>query len=366
MNQNVSMVSAKRARQPSTLLAFKGDVNRARAAFLRELNRFPDPLRKVAVRQYRQRMNKLSTLIPLGEYAPWLIADLLGISDHRHVDEIILPWLGTYFYVIFLDDVIDEHDIKHKGLLMIAAGLLLERSLNKLYSLAGNKRNLSLEIDKYFTQTALAGTLELYDHRRSIKEFCNADINALGKKLAILKLCMIYLSFTRGCRKPNASDFRTLDAFSTGIQLLDDITDWEEDWRGQSYTYPLTLTLKRLHSNGIDRVLDIRKLKMNEVLAGMIITRALEESLDMGTKFIRSALANCGVVNSCKLTEFLELTIQNNLRFTLVVQRAREALELEKLSNPDGNWLGRILQVKTVQQQIWKVKSAFHIVAQQS
>lgn len=372
MKQKIKLIStdveAERLIQASPLLAFRDEVESCRQAFLQELESLPEPLNMISIEHYMRKVKRGDGHPMLGEYAPWLIANLAGISDQQPIEELMMPWLNIYTYIIFIDDAIDQQEMKDRELLLIAAGLLLERGLTKLSSLSFNTKNLLAQIDRYFTQTAIAAISELRKHRFSIKSYSDEELRRLGRKVAVLKLCAVYICSRRPVKNVGALNLKVIDALSTGIQILDDITDWEEDWHTGNYTFPLTLAFKKLHIMGIARALNPRKLRADEVLIAMVITGALAESLNRSTEFLEFTLSQVQdkVKHDSPAWKFLDGVVHNTEWFKSIVEGSRLVFEEERSVCRDSDWLKQLMGKGRVGRELYAIRKAFPIVAQRS
>jgi len=361
-------VETRRQSHPLPLLAFQDKVERCRTSFLQELEKLPDPLNRVAIGHYTSRVKRGNGRAVLGEYAPWLIADLAGIADDAAVERIMLPWLCIYTYIIFTDALIDEQNVEEKDLLLIASGLLLERGLSHLSKLAFNSDVLLTFVDEYFTQTAIAAISELKEHRSLVQSYSDDDLRNLGRKVSVLKLCARYALASRGITDVGNLEFTALDNLFSGIQLLDDITDWEEDWRMANYTFPLTLAFERLVVRGITRATNPQTLEENEVLVGLVLTGALEETLHKALGFLTAALteAEAKATSDSPGVKFLEVIIHNCEWFRAIVRRSRFLFEEERSEYGDPDWLAQTTRKNRARQEIYKIRLVFPVVAQES
>lgn len=348
----------------SPLEIFQTAVQTSRQAFLNELKTLPTPLNDLATEQYLSRIKRGNGRAVLGEYAPWLIADLAGIFDKEAIMELMVPWLSIYSYIVFIDDAIDEESLKDRKLLMVAAGLILERGLIKLHRLSVDTQRFLELIDRYFMETATAAVSELHRHRHQLTSYTEDEISSLGRKVAALKLCTIYILSSRGATKIGKIDLEDIDAIGTGIQLLDDVTDWEEDWEIGNYTFPLTLTLKELYTQGIDRASDPRNLKPDEVLAGLIITSALEHSIKRAITLLEKALSKGQVRDGSQAFIFFQRIIDNNVWFAKEIEKARGVLMAERAACQSIDWLEELTKRERTQRELNRVRRIFPIVAQ--
>jgi len=282
----------------SPLEEFAEVAKTTREAFITELDSLPPPLDSVAKRSYIERVRQGNGRAVLGEYAPWLIADLCGLGQSAVSPEFLLAWLDIYSYIVFIDAAIDEASLADRSFLLIASGLLLERGIARLGRLSLLGDEMLTAADTYLTETAVAAVKELAEHRSRVQDYSDAAIGQLGSKVAALKLCARYVVLQDPEARLGDLPVSTVDQFCTGIQLLDDITDWEEDWKAGNNTLPLTLTRQRLAARGTLRALKNTGLSRDELLVGLLVTEALEESLGVAIGHLEDSMNTIGRIGT--------------------------------------------------------------------
>jgi hypothetical protein len=262
------------------LKPFYPAVMRSRRSYLDAIAGLPAGLREVAVRNYHDRIRRAAPRPLLGEYVPWLVADILGISDVPAVQKIATGWLHIYFFTLILDDVIDRAYTEFTPQDLITGSLLLQRGLCQMLDNSPRHLGLSSKIDSAFADTAKAAVEELVFHRRRVKAFTTDDICAVGQKIALLRICadaVAELHCDGSRRLPWLHAI--VENLATGIQLLDDIQDWEEDYRAGNMTLLLTLAAQREPTIiSIPASLD-SKGRLPALLT-LVESRAIEESLN--------------------------------------------------------------------------------------
>lgn len=348
--------------------AFDQKVAASRKEFLSNVKSLPAPLDEVVIRNYTRRLNRTKSKILLGEYAPWFFADIAGIENEDAVAKFVQSWLNIYSYIIFVDDTIDRKDVPDRDLLIIAAGLLLQRGLSALYGIVKHhsKEDLRDAVDRSLTQAAAAATKEV--RRRGVwwRGYSRAELTTLGHKVAALKLCAYCLRKTGSFLDASNLNTDGIDAFSTGMQLLDDVTDWEEDWRARIYTYPLALTFQGMSRAKILGGSRPWTLTRGDVLGGMVITKALERTLSQSKEFLERAVVLLRLRSRSPSSEFLRSLLENSRTFSHVVQDARKFFEEKRGESQLNDWFHSISRKPEHRKVLLKVSRSFSIVAQQS
>lgn len=227
---------------PAIHTPFATEVRESRREFVDSLGGLPRGIRIVSRDRISKRIQRASGRPLLGEYVPWLVADMLGVSDKMTIRKISKAWLHIYYAILILDDLIDGHESIDNHSDLITSFLLQQRGLGGLSELAGGHSWVQDEIDSAFDETAAAAINELSRHRSQITPFRATEIGLVGKKIAVLRACAaVVIRHARGGNSKEAKIWRpVLDSLATVVQLLDDMTDWKEDLAGGSMTYLLT------------------------------------------------------------------------------------------------------------------------------
>src|SRR5437667_242353 len=65
----------------------------------------------------------------LGEYAPWMAADLLRATNHDRLLKLSVGWQQLCWGVLILDDIIDLAPCAHTSMLLMGSHLLNQRGI---------------------------------------------------------------------------------------------------------------------------------------------------------------------------------------------------------------------------------------------
>ncbi len=337
-----------------------------REAFLKEISTLPNPLGSVLVDRYHNRIARADGKPLLGEYAPWLLADLLPIHNREIIAKIALPWLSIYAYTYFIDDLIDQAQGDIAPELLVASGVLLSKGLGALYSLTPNGQDAVRYLCEQCVQTALATVEDVRRHRGCVQSFGRFEIDNLGRKASVLRMCAVALLLADGAKEIHHDDLRAIFGLETGVQLLDDVSDLQEDWRQNNYTYPLTLTLERLGEYGFDKESFRTDAPFDRVLAAAITTGALETTLTTICGYVEEVLAAPTAMHGSVGHRFLESVADHSHLLHGQVVLARQVLLEEKLFCMGAKWQEQLMQRTNVKQQLRRIRQNLQIYAQQS
>jgi len=263
---------------PATTLrvAHRSDLRSTRASLLRDLRGISRPLARVAARVMRQR--DLLTPPAIGELWPWLIGDLASLPS-AEVQKVSKAWLAIYLYTLLLDKQCDEPSDSPNPTDALTGALLFEYGLGDfLVMTAGTKWQATVRD---------AVRCSLRDQELDVRMAARVDDpvckrqTAAGKNAGFL-MCTAALSALTQIDKP------VLDEFAKSVLLafqhLDDIADYDDDWRRGNFT-PL-LIAARGHLANLDPTVSAKSL----ILEGLVISGALRDILSETKTSVECAL----------------------------------------------------------------------------
>ena len=318
---------------PSDALArFTPLIEQSRHDYHFALTSLPEPFRGRAETHLADRLSKSKAPL-LGEIAPWLIADILDIKSVADIRPVATAWAELYFSVLLLDDIIDGEDEREAAERMIASSLLQQRGLCALLSNSSRPAQLAKIIESAFTENALAAHNEISRHRNRLLPFECAEIGQLGRKLAIVRICIFAVASLEGASPKSIRWLgKAFEGMQTGLQLLDDITDWESDFQINSFTLPLTLACCRS-----PRFSNLKKSDKREIFRDLLSTGAFAETLGIALENFRTAVASIekrqfGNHSCC--AEYLESLIEKGSHCLGILEKVRR--ELHSLSRSES------------------------------
>lgn len=232
---------------PSSL--FQEEAKLSRSLILNEFRSLPIPFGAALEKHFLARADTRNT----GEVIPWLIADMIGVERSKSVERLASAWFLLHAYLLVVDDLLDEPAIENRPLLQIASGLCLQRALTGMFEVVPTALQSSQKVNQYFAKTAEAVRAELLG-----SDNCTApDPTQLCQRMPGFKLWALFLLQSEEDR---LVDFEAsavmLDEFVNGFQLLDDLIDWEDDWRQGRNSFLLHETFSRLERMGLHRAID--------------------------------------------------------------------------------------------------------------
>jgi len=205
--------------------------------------------------------------------AAGLLAESFGITDRYVIEEATFATLCLDVFSHAIDDIADDPNSDNILLAHVGSLLLAKAAQTYAQLVAGNKR--FWECWERYLKEASEAERFLRQDRDRFAPFEQTSFVMLGQKSALIKMNVaLYASLTDGWNLQEPLE-GGLMAVAAGIQLIDDLIDWEEDLDSGIHTYPVVLTTQRYHtakslhdttnsSPVVVEVLDVAKLKMEE------------------------------------------------------------------------------------------------------
>lgn len=295
-----------------SLKPMEARVSISRNQLLSELGELPRPSSELLSKHFRRRLASADTP---GHYIPWIIADLLQVSTETSSFETLASgWFLLHEYMLFVDDLLDEPKLVDQKAAQIAGSLCLQRALGRLYQPVILSRDDIGAIDRYWSEAAEAIQLELDGSVPTTFEGLR-----LVSTMSLLKLWARLLLLSEDRRNDIDWAEEAVGALAAAIQLLDSIQDWEEDWSARRTS---TLLQKVSLRSGTDDLVS-PDLSRTQVLAGVVISGALGETLDEAAAFLRQVLVASRQNSAVLASEWAEGRLDQVLQLRSVTQTLR-------------------------------------------
>lgn len=272
----------RKDRLPSReFLVLRDRVEHCREEYLASLGAIRAPLGEMCAQFYTQRIRRVSPKPLLGEYLPWLLGDVFAI-DPDQVRRVANAWLPLYLHVLAIDDLLDETSDVDRATLPIVSSVLAERAFAEYLALLGPRMDFWSGFEDFFLTTGAAGAREMTEARGRVASITPNEIRRLGEKIELVKICYSSLVLAAGL-DISELHLSALGDFEIGVQLLDDVSDWDEDFAIGSFTPLLALALRGANGKG--------GLSPTLVLSRLVSTGALGLCLDEAIERLERASA---------------------------------------------------------------------------
>lgn len=226
-----------------------------RAVYLyrQELGSLDDELRDIAEEYVAERLQSTEPQLPV--MIPYCLAEVFGIYEPETKSRALLLTLLVDHFTHVIDDVTDEKNNDKGTKRMHLASILHAKVSSTLNTLTDDPLLGSRMWQKYLSE-ASEGERYLLRHHGLLRQYTDMDFLMMAKRGGAAKITAWV--FANIARKQGLLPLaeQGIDAASTGIQIIDDLLDWEEDFRAEIITWPIVLAL----SNCGPRVYDNVKL----------------------------------------------------------------------------------------------------------
>jgi hypothetical protein len=246
--------------------------------------KLPKPLGENLVTHYENRLKTAASSPMLGEYAIFLIGDLFKIPK-KFINQLSFPWLLLYDYCLMLDDLIDNSHQNYSQKLLTSQ-ITLQSALKEYNKIFENDSALWDSFNIYFNQWFAAMLFELSNKNQSKNKISNDEFLQQGRKSALVKFCASSLVILNNRRSLNIAEETCLDSICCGVQLLDDLSDIENDFNSGISNTLIIKMQQWIENNKIESTLDIKNLSLNQLKIILIFSGAITESLTIAQKYL--------------------------------------------------------------------------------
>ena len=311
-----------------------------------------DPVVRVPIeRGFQARIERASGKPMLGEVAPHLLAGMLNAREDSYLS-FVGPWMDLYASVVLADDAIDGVHPATDAEVMVSSMLLLQRGQSGIYRAMPVSGSASLLFDEFFAEAAQAVLAE-FQYRAQAVSYTKEDIDHLGRKVALLKLCATCILIADG-REATGELLVPVEWLATGMQLLDDITDWEEDLVVGNFTPLLSKTIG---------FVEARQVAWNhkdhlQGIAAIVLSGALEQCIECAIAQLQKVVELPDLKHGSIAERFLGAIICENREFSSTVRSARVACEAMQVTD-----LGQLTSNSVVRPRIDAINQTLRILA---
>lgn len=298
-----------------------------RSLFFDHLDSLPEPFAKIVKEHYLERVVRAESRQMLGEYAPFLLGDVLRVSDESVVRRIAVPWLVVYEHALLIDDIVDGKR-PHWGERLLASQLLYDDFLNTWKNWFVERPELWQAFRQYHAQATSSALLELTAH---------TDIHAqteslaarggrsrhmeMGRKAALVKFCGTALLSVYCGRVLSTVEEVGIDKLCAGIQLLDDLCDCVEDHNEGRFSYPVWQALQRVQrKSGLCFPYDWNR-SGNAIFDVVILSGIVGEVAQLSREYLSAGISDLGITADSTTGRFLGSLIERCAAADVATQR---------------------------------------------
>jgi hypothetical protein len=286
------------------LVSIKPYVLKIRSQFYDFAEKLSPVVKATVLNHFHERINRAGETIMLGEYTPFIFGDLFSISK-KTIESIAFPWFLIYEETLLLDDLTDKERVNYQKELQVKELLAL-----KNFSFLKTLKN---DIYKYYVQyknQTLEAMLYEIELSKDATNYSNQEMDRViiqGRKAALVKFCIAYMIEVDKSRKLTVKEEKILDKICAGIQLLDDLTDFMEDYKEKKENLLLSVA-KRWIKTHFSKI-DLCALSRNQLIAAVVFSNSVNTTLDFASNNINSISELSNPNNSGSIEYFTKLAL---------------------------------------------------------
>ncbi len=205
-----------------------------------ELSFVDAELQKIVKEHIDERKAKEAPLIAV---LPHLVAEAFGIHDKKYIFGIAGLALRIDHFCHLIDDCTDliREDKMYVARLHLASAVLANIG-SAINAVADDVLAANRAWERYLSDASEAERY-LLRHHGSRVEYTDRDFMMMARRAGLVKMIVWISAEKAGNGELLTSMEDALDNVAVGVQILDELLDWEEDYREQIYTWPICLAL---------------------------------------------------------------------------------------------------------------------------
>lgn len=247
----------------------------------------PGDIHPAIVEYYWGRKQRADGLPRMGELVLPLFASIFGVAPCNR-DLVATPWAWIYVSALMLDDSVDMGE----GVPATASwcrGMLIRRAQQRLNRVLSPSAELLTAFDRYRAESVAAMRDE--SHPRLASRETPPIVTALvhGRKAAVAKSCAAALVYAEAGKGLSEREELGVEYLCAGIQQLDDLHDFAEDWTGQRRSLVLREVEEWLGRGSEASAFGRRESEM--LRAALLCSRAIGRTWALSALLLRRSIA---------------------------------------------------------------------------
>lgn len=187
-------------------------------------------------------------------YAAAMLAEPFGVDCEEVVSAAIVAGLFLDLFSHVVDDATDAPAVDGEVSGMHLASFALAEAIARLTKICPDS-DFKMRMRRYMIEASKAERFFLA-HRRFYGPFTEMDFKMMGRKSSLIKTNAALFASLGGRSEELKIAEIGLEAASIGIQLIDDLMDWKEDFSVGTRTYPISIALELL-AGSLDGIADV-------------------------------------------------------------------------------------------------------------
>ncbi len=224
---------------------------------------------------------------PLASHFPVVLAEAFQIELGDLTHTAAVANLCIDHFTQLLDDIADSPGTA-VGVASHLSHCLLVEGLSRYLMTARRRETLELRLRGYLDE-AMRAERAVWSHKGTIRDFDDDDFHMIALRGSLAKCNAAFFADATGDVTVLVEVERAIESLSLGIQLLDDLLDWQDDLRNRIYTYPIVLAFAE-HAIGPEDPLLEQKVEASmesPPIARRLISMATSKLRDASERFSR-------------------------------------------------------------------------------
>ncbi len=250
----------------------------------------------------------------LGEYYSFWLGETLSIPDQEILlDAGLASFLGRS-YVVIQDLLIDDYK-NHDPNLIFSIGLFLASSIEEYLSIVPAPSKFLQSFHGLLSTFIEANIVDQRKHRHLLSPFDDTAILELGEKTCVANCTVVALSLFAEKEFAIEPISNVINRSIIGLQICEDIMDWEEDLIRENHTLPVTLSIQMFIKDCpqlADELLEAPATFVNDLRQQIYHPDTLEQLLHEANKHFSIAINDLSQFSSSPIDDHLRAAIKRN------------------------------------------------------
>jgi hypothetical protein len=249
----------------------------------------PNVLSQRLIEHYSDRIKRANGQSRLGEQAVSIFSDLLSISKKSSMI-VETPWLLLYEHALLIDDLLDVKG-NQQSYDIILSQILLDKAYRKIIAIVDSNDVILQLFESYRQESWAAMVQEIeWSERRSIPK-SNTILIQQGRKAALAKFCATLLFYVEKKSILTSKQEKGIDLLCSGIQMLDDLDDFLEDYEQGRRNFILHSAIKWLRQKTGYQNYKSKSFGPCQLHVAIILSFSVNRAWTIAAKKIKLALA---------------------------------------------------------------------------
>lgn len=305
---------------------------KARECYYKYASGLKPPLNDLAIKYAKPKNKTILSGGLLGEFCAFWCGEPLQLKDEI-LQEASLGCITGCTYFILEDNWIDDPG-KYSPNTHLLGNLLFAKMVECFFSASQANHKFWQYLYKYLEEFAEGCLWEQEQHNHP-KSFTNKDFIMTAKRSAPINICISSLALAVDKEDIIPILAEAIEKLIIGLQLRDDLTDWEEDLKKGMFTYPVSLAIKKSQKEINFKNFDLIDINYDEIKKFMTLSEIAETMIEQSTDYLNIAKEMTSGLNMSLLNLYIDFILEENKEIkSLITSRKTEyAINTKGINN---------------------------------